>query len=243
MEGAGESAATPTRLVESARGLTLLGGGALGPGDLAAALAEAPDLVAADSGAAAALAAGHMPLAVIGDMDSLADADRARLAPGVLHPVDEQDSTDFDKLLLRVAGPVAVGVGFLGRRADHQLANLAALVRHRHLPCLLLGEDDVVFAAPPEIAVAAAPGTRVSLFPMAPVMGVSEGLHWPIAGLPMAPAGLHGTSNRVAEGAREVRLAFSRPGMLVIMPRAALGAAVAALRAAPRWPRDAAPAG
>ena len=231
------------RLVESTRGLTLLGGGALGPGDLDAALAQAPDLVAADSGAAAALAAGHMPLKVIGDMDSLAPRDQARLAPGVLHRVSEQDSTDFDKVLRSVAGPVAVGVGFLGARADHQLANLSALVRHRHLPCLLLGEGDVVFAAPPEIEVAAAPGTRVSLFPLAPVAGVSEGLHWPIAGLPMAPAGLHGTSNRVAEGAVSVRLAFPRPGMLVIMPRAALGAAVAALRAAPLWPRGAAPEG
>jgi thiamine pyrophosphokinase len=230
-------------VVESRRGLTLLGGGTVGPGDLDAALSLAPDLVAVDSGAAAALAAGHLPFKVIGDMDSLAPADEARLPQGVVHRIAEQDSTDFDKVLRSSAGSVAVGVGFLGGRADHQLANFSALVRHRHLPCILLGESDVVFAAPPEIEVAAAPGMRVSLFPLAPVAGVSDGLHWPIEGLPMAPAGLHGTSNRVAEGAASVRLAFGRPGMLVIMPRAALGAAVAALRAAPLWPRDAAPEG
>ncbi len=241
MEATDDSAAWVPRLVESEHGLTLLGGGELGPDDLAEALALAPDLVAADSGAAAALAAGHMPLAVMGDMDSLGHGDRARLAPGVLHPVDEQDSTDFDKVLLRVSGPVAVGAGFLGRRADHQLANLSALVRHRHLPCVLFGRHDIVFAAPPEIEVAAPEGMRVSLFPMAPVTGVSEGLHWPIDAIPMAPAGLHGTSNRVASGMASVRLAFPAPGMLVIMPRAALAAAVAALRAAPRWPQDAVP--
>jgi len=243
MEEPDDSVATVPRLVESQHGLTLLGGGEVGPGDLAEALALAPDLVAADSGAAAALAAGRMPLAVVGDMDSLGRADRGRLAPGVLHRVAEQDSTDFDKVLLRVSGPFAVGVGFLGRRADHQLANLSALVRHRHLPCALLGRSDVVFACPPGIAVALAEGTRVSLFPLAPVAGASEGLHWPIDGIAMAPAGRHGTSNRVAEGARAVRLRFDTPGMLAIMPRAALAAVLDGLRAAPLWPPDVVPAG
>jgi thiamine pyrophosphokinase len=220
----------------------LLGGGEVGGGDLEQALATAPDLVAADSGAATALAAGYMPLAVIGDMDSLAPAEQSRLADGVLQRVSEQDSTDFDKVLMRVAAPIALGVGFLGLRADHQLANLSALVRHRHLPCILLGAEDVVFAAPPAIEVSAAPGTRVSLFPLAPVAGTSQGLHWPIDGIPMAPAAVNGTSNRVAPRATSFRLAFPRPGMLVIMPRAALAAAVAGLRAAPLWPPDVAPA-
>ena len=49
---------------ESASGVTLLGGGAIGPDDLATALSVAPRLVAADGGASAALAAGHMPEAV-----------------------------------------------------------------------------------------------------------------------------------------------------------------------------------
>ena len=229
--------------VKSERGLTLVGGGEVSPGDIAEALRHCPDLVAADGGALAALAEGLMPRAVFGDMDSLVSADRARLGPGVLRQVDEQDSTDFDKVLSRVAGPVAVGVGFLGLRADHQLANLSALVRHRHLPCALLGRSDVVFACPPGIAVALAEGTRVSLFPLAPVAGASEGLHWPIDGIAMAPAGRHGTSNRVAEGARAVRLRFDTPGMLAIMPRAALAAVLDGLRAAPLWPPDAVPAG
>jgi thiamine pyrophosphokinase len=230
-------------IVRSQTGLTLLGGGELRPGDLAEALRHAPDLVAADSGAAAALGLGHMPGAVIGDMDSLSAADQARLAPGILHRIAEQDSTDFDKVLARVAGPFALGVGLLGLRTDHQLANFNALVRHVAMPVILLGGEDIVFAAPPDLALALAPGTRVSLFPMAPVSGRSAGLHWPIAGLAMAPDGLHGTSNRVAEGAGEVRLAFDRPGMLVILPRGALGAALAGLLAAPRWPRAGAPAG
>ena len=225
----------PASIVDSAQGLTLLGGGELGPGDLTDALTLAPDLVAADSGAAAALARGLMPRAVIGDMDSLSPADQDRLGPDILHRIAEQDSTDFDKVLARVTGPFAIGVGFLGLRADHQLANFNTLVRARALPLLLAGVHDVVLPAPPELDMPLAPGTRVSLFPLAPVSGRSEGLHWPIAGLPFAPDAVHGTSNRLAAGADRLRLSFDAPGMLVILPRAALRPAVAALRAAPRW--------
>jgi len=230
----------PDILIKSAHPLTILGGGEIAPGDLDTALALAPGLVAADSGAAAALASGHMPQAVIGDMDSLLPEDQARLDPGVLRRVAEQDSTDFDKVLARIDAPLAVGVGFLGLRVDHQMANLSALVRHRRVPCLLLGAHDVVFAVPPRIELRPSPGMRISLFPLAPVAGRSEGLHWPIEGLAMAPAGLHGTSNRVAEGAAAVRLEAEAPGLLAIMPREALEAAAAGLAAAPLWPPDAA---
>ncbi|MEM1428639.1 MAG: thiamine diphosphokinase [Pseudomonadota bacterium] len=226
-------------IVSSTAGLTLLGGGHLGTNDLSDALSLAPDLVAADGGAAAALAQGNTPLAVIGDMDSLQPRDQARLPDGALHHVAEQDSTDFDKVLARVAGPFALGVGFLGRRIDHQLANLHALVRLRHMPCLLIGERDVVFAAPPRIALALSAGTRVSLFPLAPVGGTSDGLHWPIDGLAFSPWERHGTSNRVADGASGVRLEMGGAGLIVILPRAALAAAVAGLRAAPLWPEPA----
>lgn len=231
----------PASIVDSAEGLTLLGGGELGPRDLTEALTLAPDLVAADSGAAAALARGLTPRAVIGDMDSLSRADQARLGPGLLHRIEEQDSTDFDKVLARVAAPFAIGVGFLGLRSDHQLANFNTLVRARAMPVLLAGVHDVVLPAPPELEMPLAPGTRVSLFPLARVTGRSEGLHWPIDGLAFAPDAVHGTSNRMA--AAKLHLAFDAPGMLVILPRAALTPAVAALRGAPRWEASPPPAG
>jgi len=226
-------------IVSTTAGLTLLGGGEVCMGDLAEALSLAPDLVAADSGASVALAAGLVPCAVIGDLDSLPASDRAALPGPVLHHIAEQDSTDFDKVLARVSGPFALGVGFLGRRIDHQLANLNALTRLRHMPCLLLGKRDVVFAAPPEVDLALPAGTRVSLFPLARVTGRSEGLHWPIAGLTFTPWAIHGTSNRVAAGAERVRLRMDTPGMIVILPRAALGAALGGLRSAPLWPATA----
>ena len=225
-------------IIDSAEGMTLLGGGEIGTGDLKEALSLAPALVAADSGAAAALALGQMPRAVIGDMDSLSAADQGRLAPGVLHPVPEQDSTDFEKVLDRVRAPFAIGLGFLGHRVDHQLANFSALVQRPAARCLLVGPRDVVFAAPPACALDLVPDTRLSLYPLAPVTGGSEGLRWPIAGLAFAPDGRVGTSNRVAHGGA-VRLRFDAPGMLVILPRSALRPALAAIRAAPPWPAPA----
>jgi len=74
------------------------------------------------------------------------------------------------------------------------------------------------------------PGEVFSLFPMAPVRGTSTGLEWPIAGLDFAPAGRIGTSNRVA--ASRVELSFDAPGMLVILPRRRLDAAIRAIRRA-----------
>ena len=59
--------------------VTLIGGGPWRAEDLAAALAIAPTLVAADSGADAALSAGVEPALVVGDMDSISPDARARL--------------------------------------------------------------------------------------------------------------------------------------------------------------------
>ncbi|HLQ20103.1 MAG TPA: hypothetical protein VK146_14095 [Tabrizicola sp.] len=78
--------------------------------------------------------------------------------------------------------------------------------------------------------VSVAPGEPVSLFPMAQVTGRSEGLEWPIAGISFAPDGMIGTSNRAI--ARRVVLEFDRRGMLVILPRHRLDAAIKALLAA-----------
>ena len=57
--------------VQSLKGVTLVGPGAPRRQDIAQSLALAPTLVAADGGAKDCLEAGHHPVAVIGDFDSL----------------------------------------------------------------------------------------------------------------------------------------------------------------------------
>ena len=220
-------------IVQSQDAITLVGGGPVRRRDLALAMVRAPCLVAADSGADRLLAAGVQPRAVIGDMDSLSAAAHARLPAERLFAIAEQETTDFDKALRSVAAPFVLALGVLGARLDHALAALNALVRHRGAPCLLISPDDVVFHAPPgqRLQLRLGIGDRLSLFPLAEVRGESIGLHWPINGLGFAPGGMIGTSNRVS--ARDVELSFANPGMLVILPRVRLDAAIRAL--VPAW--------
>lgn len=215
-----------TPIVQSFEAITLVGGGDMGPGDLDLALKRGPILVAADGGADAAMRAGHAPVAVIGDFDSLTPATKARIPPDRLFAIGEQDSTDFAKALGSIAAPLVLAVGFLGGRVDHQLAALNTLVRHADRPCILIGPGEVIFHTPARLELDLSPGDIVSLFPMRPVRGRSVGLEWPIDGLELAPDKRIGTSNRALG---PVRLEMAGPGLLMIAPRKALDAVMRAI--------------
>ncbi len=226
-------------IVQSQDAISLVGGGPVTRRDLAYATARAPALVAADGGADRLLAAGRMPTAVIGDFDSISEAGRRAIAPDRQYRIDEQETTDFDKALRSVSAPFVLALGVTGARLDHGLAVLNALVRHHGCPCFVISATDVVFHVGRAVDLKLVVGDRLSLFPMAPVQGSSTGLHWPINGLKFAPGGMIGTSNIVS--ARQVLLRFDQPGMLVILPRVRLDAAISAL--VPQWrgPRRARP--
>ena len=217
-------------IVQSTAAVTLVGGGPVPARDLTLALARAPLAVAADSGADRLLMAGHLPHAVIGDMDSVSDAARTAVPPDRWHAIADQDTTDFDKALRAISAPLVLAVGFSGARMDHGLAVLNALVRHAGRRCIVIGPQDVAFAAPARLTLRMRPGDPLSLFPLAAVRGTSTGLQWPIDGLDFAPSGLIGTSNRVK--ATRVDLAFEGPGMVAILPRRRLDAAIRGLLAA-----------
>lgn len=210
--------------------VTLIGGGPTDFETLSLALSLAPRLVAADSGAAAALAAGHVPEAVIGDMDSLAETDLALMPDERVHRIAEQDSTDFDKCLASIRAPLIVGLGFTGARLDHQMAAFNSLVRHPRQRCILIGAQEIILLAPPALRLDLDKGAVLSLFPMGAVEGTSEGLEWPLRGLNFAPDGQVGTSNRVTG---PVWLAFTAPKMLLILPRSVLGQLVERMLARP----------
>lgn len=207
-----------------------MGGGPFSARDLRLCLSRAPLAVAADGGADRALRFGVMPEAVIGDFDSLSEAARDAIAPARQHRLEEQTTTDFDKVLRSVEAPVYLALGFAGARLDHGLAVFNTLIRRAGQRCIVIGPKDVAFAAPRELRLTLKVGDTLSLFPFAPVTGQSEGLEWPIEGIAFAPGGMIGTSNRVMR--REVRLAFDGPGMLCIVPRARLDAVIRALTAA-----------
>lgn len=213
-------------IVESLTGVTLAGGAAFSRRELARAQGFAPRLVAADGGADRLLRFGAIPEAVIGDLDSISAPGRARMA-GRLFQIAEQETTDFDKALRSISAPFVLGLGFAGARADHGLAVLNTLVRHPDRRCLILSGSDVTFLAPPRLTLRLRPGSRMSLFPLGPVTGTSQGLRWPIDGLRFAPDGTIGTSNEVS--APEVSLCLDRPAMLVILPVRSLAAVLSGL--------------
>lgn len=215
-----------TAIVQAKHPVTLVGGGQIASCDLDLAMAVAPTIVAADGGADAVLAHGHMPDAVIGDMDSISTSARTSIPQDRQHRLDEQDSTDFDKALRNIKAPLILAVGFLGGRLDHQLAVLNTLTTRHDRPCILIGTDEIVLHAPARLVVDLAPGDVVSLFPMAPVTGRSSGLRWPIEGLDLSPSGRIGTSN---EALGRVTLETDGPGLLLIVPKRALQAVTRAL--------------
>ncbi len=206
-------------IIRSNGPIGLFGGGQIGPDDLNLVLNRVTTVVAADGGAAVLVDSGRLPDAVIGDFDSLESTIKDRIPDDRLFPIREQDSTDFDKALRSVQAPLVLGAGFLGRRLDHQLAVLNTLVTYQDRACVLFGEHEVVFHAPPKISLAIAPGDIVSLFPLARVTGRSNGLEWPIEDLIFEPNGQVGTSNRALS---EVELHMDGPGLLVMVPRNAL---------------------
>lgn len=222
-------------IVHSAAPVTLVGGGDATIADLEKALRLAPICVAADGGAAIVLETGVDLAAVIGDFDSVSDAVLARIPQDRHYRIAEQDSTDFEKALGRIVAPVVLGVGFLGGRTDHQLAAFHTLAAMADRPCILLGKQEVICLAPPQISLPTRNGDVVSLFPLGPVTGESAGLQWDIKGLRFAPATRIGTSNR-ATG--PLTLAMDHPAMLLVLPRRLMSALVVALSSpdAARWP-------
>jgi len=214
------------RQIQSQEGVTLIGGGEPSAQSLEEALKFAPKLIAADGGADRAWALGAVPEAIIGDLDSVSQAAKARLSEANVVKIHDQDRTDFEKCLAAIDAPFVIAVGFANKRLDHTLAVMSALVRHVGPPVIVLGEDDIVFAAPLRLSLDLEIGSRFSLFPMTDIAGRSDGLEWPLDPHAFSPTGRVGTSNRVTG---PVRLEFDARGMLVITPRAALRTVVAAL--------------
>ncbi|MGC1494360.1 MAG: thiamine diphosphokinase [Sulfitobacter sp.] len=222
-------------IVQSSDPITLIGGGDATPADLQEALTFAPICVAADGGAALAISTGVELAAVVGDFDSISSEILAQIPIARQHHIAEQDSTDFQKALMRINAPLILGVGFCGARVDHQLAGFHTLLAFAHQPCVLIAGNELIFVAPPEMTLPCVAGDVVSLFPMAPVTGRSTGLQWPIDGLQFEPGVQSGTSNRAVG---PVHIQMDGPNMLMILPRRLIQPVIAQLaeRQRVQWP-------
>ena len=136
-------------------------------------------------------------LGVVGDMDSAVSGKEVG-EESVWIEMKEQDTTDVMKTLRVVSAPLVFGFGLGGSRMDHVLASLTALAGCSHPNVVFCYGSDIVFRLPcPRLELTdLPPNTRVSLYPLGTVAGLSStGLKWPLDDLVFHPSRLIGTSN------------------------------------------------
>jgi len=183
-----------------------------------------PFVVAADGGAATALAFGVRPDVVIGDLDSMDAATLAQLEANRV-PIEtfprDKDATDGQLAVERAlqAQPnELILLGFLaGPRLDQALANVLLLVQ-LELPVTLVDERNECLLLRPGMEHAWRPesGEIVSLIPLVDaVEGVrTQGLRWALNGERLELGDTRGVSNEPT-GDAEARVSIQR-GLLLI---------------------------
>ena len=185
---------------------------------------SATRLFCADGGARAALSLGLRPDVVVGDLDSLDDAQQAQLAALgcrlAVYPV-AKDWTDLElalKLALEEGATEVVILGALGGRLDQELANIMLLLLPEldNVSVRIVDERQEMFVARSEATLAGQPGDIVSLIPWGgDVMGIiTEGLMYPLRDEPLLAGPARGISNMMIGQVARVTL---RSGALLVI--------------------------
>jgi thiamine pyrophosphokinase len=197
--------------------MAIVGGGFVDPALLVKLAERGVALVGADGGADTIGEAGLLPAAIIGDLDSLADRTAWEERTRVIH-IPEQITTDFQKAIYSTQAPVTLALGMTGKRLDHTLAALSAVLQYAPTRKLLLVDEvDVALAVVGSIAFEAAARERVSIHPLLPIRFLhSSGLFYPMDGLLLEPGGLIGTSNEGLGGRVEVVPEDATPWLLIL---------------------------
>lgn len=163
-------------------------------------------VVAADVGLAEANRLGVRVDLLVGDLDSVAEADLAaheRAGGEVRRHAEDKDASDLD---LAIASAIDAGAGRVvvvggdGGRLDHLIGNALVLASPRYRGVEI---DAVLGWARLHVVrgrreLAGEPGELVSLFAIGgPALGVrTEGLRWHLEGAVLEPGSTLGVSNR-----------------------------------------------
>lgn len=214
-------------IVDATKPVALVGGAEVAPKTIKILQTLTDIFVAADGGAEHLRAYQTSPEAIIGDLDSISPATRQAFAPQLVR-IAEEDTTDLEKVVSRVAAPVLVGAGFLGGRLDHSFAALNVLARFADKPLILLSEQDCCFRCPDAgLQIRLPVGTPFAVLPMDDLHATSRGLQWEMDNLALHPSGFVSSSNRTV--AADVKVTVTGPA-LVTLPVAQLAAVIAAVR-------------
>lgn len=147
-------------------------------------LEEAPYVVCCDGGADAYIANGHLPDVIIGDGDSLSEANRLKYT-SLLHHNPNQETNDQTKavqfLLSQGKRRIAI-VGATGKREDHTIGNISLLMEYNRMGATVRSYTDYGFFVPCKdtCTFECKEGQQVSIFNFTAKGLKSEGLAYPI---------------------------------------------------------------
>ncbi len=185
-------------------------------------------VIAADSGAAHAIALGLDVDLIVGDLDSIDPTLLARLESGGTaverHPVDK-DFTDLELAIdvaVREGADEVIVLGAHGGRVDQSAANLMVLsspaLSHVRVRALLDSAAISVVHGGQVVSIDGAPGDVVTLLPMhGDAIGVrTTGLEYPLHGETLRAGTARGVSNVLLD--RTATVAVDGGTLLVIRP-------------------------
>lgn len=144
-------------------------------------------LICADAAALSLQTNQRHPDFIIGDMDSMSQAQVTRLfAHCRTIFLAEQETTDFEKALnfaQQQAFSRVLCLGLLGKAADHTLYNLSLLLRYAQSLCPMAGHvfeqtAQWIFPLGEHTHLITQPGATISFFPFELTVLSSQGLKW-----------------------------------------------------------------
>ncbi len=206
--------------------IVIFAGGTLRPGKaVTQAIAQADQIIAADSGAATALYCGCIPSIIVGDLDSLDASLQQQLkqqGSQFIQAAVEKDETDIE-LAIQVAiqqGATAITLlGALGgARFEHTIANILLLAAVETVPIRIVDGPSTcwLLRGPEHSAIHGRPGDFLSLLPLTgEAAGIhTTGLYYPLLGESLRFGKPRGVSNVLTQKNAEVAL---EAGMLLVI--------------------------
>lgn len=145
---------------------------------------EAPIVVCCDGGADEYIAHGHLPHLIIGDGDSLSEANREKYAHLLHHNPDQEtnDQTKAISYLLEHGYKKIAIVGATGKREDHTIGNISLLMEYMRqgAEVRMFTDYGVFIPCRNRITLPSTPGQALSIFNFTANGFRSEGLKYPI---------------------------------------------------------------
>ncbi len=213
--------------MENSSRLVIFSNGLVPDPDRVRALLRSDDhVICADGGTRLALGLGLVPDLIIGDLDSIAMADRSRIegagVPIRQYPTDK-DQTDLELALnyaVQQEPSAILVIGALGGRLDHTLGNISKLSDSQlaGIDCRIDDGVEEVSLCRKDLNVWGKPGDLVSLIPWGgPVSGIhSDGLRWRLSGDTLQPDRTRGISNEMLAERAVIRI---EQGLLLVVHR------------------------